>query len=581
MTATDPIILGLLFEGADPCAALIKGQEIVALAEEERFSRVKHASGAFPSLAVAFCLKQANITLDQVDVIAVGWDADKFPGHMDQAYAEIRKNCSPMSKKALAWQKKNRTRYTKESLMAQLEEHLFQGMTKASRPEVRFINHHFAHACSAFLLSGFEDACVITADGHGEEDAAHLWDAGPDGIRDLQHWNLPHSLGWFYTKFTQFFGFQAHDGEGKLMGIAAYGSPDPAMTEKVNKVLRLTHDERIFELEASFFFGEFDAKLPYTPKWLELFGSPLERADDRLMDEHYKNLAYAVQKVLEDVGMALMQRAMKLTGKKRVCVAGGSFMNCKMNGELARMVGLENFFAFPLAGDNGISIGAALAARLDMGLPWTTPLKHLYHGPDFTDQEIESALNAAGLKHEKPADIPRQVAELLAQSKVVGWFQGRMEAGARALGNRSILGNPLDPKIRDIINAKVKFRELWRPFCPSTTSKCGPDYFDYQGRLPYMIVACEARPDMDQHIPSVVHCDNTVRVQSVSKKTNPRYHELISEFKELTGFGVILNTSFNVKGEPIVCTPADAVNCFLKSGIDVLVIGDYFAWKHA
>lgn len=577
MNTTEPLILGLLFEGADPTAALIRGQEIVALAEEERFSRVKHASGSFPSLAVSFCLKYAGISLKDIDIVAVGWGADKFPGFMDSMYEMIRTSCSPLSKKALSWQQKNRTRYTKEALLAQLDEHLFKGMS--TPPEVRFINHHYAHACSAFLLSGFNEACIVTADGHGEEDATHIWDAGADGLHDLGQWNIPHSLGWFYTKFTQFFGFQAHDGEGKLMGLAAYGNYDPVLEGLVSRVLRLTGDDTVYALESRFFFGEFAKDSNYTAEWLELFGKPLERDDEHLMDTYYRNLAYAVQKTLEEVGKRLVRLVMAKTGKQRVCVAGGSFMNCKMNGELANMVGLDNFFAMPLAGDNGIALGAALAAHLDMGLPWTTPLRHTYLGPEFDDETVMSALDSAPIVYSKKVDIATEAAALLAQSQVVGWFQGRMEAGARALGNRSILGNPLDPKIRDIINAKVKFRELWRPFCPSATEEDGPDYFDYTGEMPFMIVACESRAGMAERIPSVVHCDNTVRVQSVSKEYNPRYHALISQFKELTGYGVVLNTSFNVKGEPIVCTPQDAVQTFLKSNIDALAIGNYLAFK--
>ncbi|MEE2789010.1 MAG: carbamoyltransferase N-terminal domain-containing protein, partial [Myxococcota bacterium] len=377
------IILGWLFEGGDPSAALIRGEEIVALAEEERFTRIKHANNIFPSQAVAFCLAQAGIDIRAVDAIAVGWDATKFPEHMDQAYAAIRATHGPLSAKAIAWQEKNRTRYTEKALLEQINVHLFAGIAEVDRPPVRFIVHHRAHACSAFYLSGFEDACVVTADGHGEEDAAHIWDAGPDGLVDLGQWDLPHSLGWFYTKFTQFFGFRAHDGEGKLMGLAAYGHHDETLFEKLSQVIRLTGDDRVFEITPRFFFGEFDTEVPYTAEWLSLFGQPLGRDDPRLLDQATKNLAYAVQTVLADAGKSLVRLAMEKTGKSRVCVAGGCFMNCKMNGELAAMVGLENFFAMPLAGDNGISIGAALAAREDMGLQWHRKLDHLYFGPDY------------------------------------------------------------------------------------------------------------------------------------------------------------------------------------------------------
>ncbi len=572
-------ILGLLFEGSDPSAALIRGEEIVAIAEEERFSRDKHASGAFPIQATEFCLKQAGISIDELDAIAIGWDVTKFPEAIDTFYKSTVKEHAPLSRKSLEWQDKNRNRYTRDALMEQLEEALFQDIAEADRPEIHFIHHHYAHACSAFMLSGFEESLVITADGHGEEDCTHLWEADADGIRDLGQWNIPHSLGWFYTKFTQFFGFQAHDGEGKLMGLAAYGKPDAELTAKLDKIIRLTGDEQIYELESRFFLGKFVEGTHYTQEWIEIFGEPLERDDDRLLNQPTKDLAYAIQKRLEDIGIALAKNGLERTGKKQISVAGGSFMNCKMNGELAKLVGFDNFFSMPMAGDNGISIGAALAVRLNKRLPWRTQLEHLYYGPAFSNSEIEEALSEGGLEFTKRDDLPQEAARLLAESKVIGWFQGRMEAGARALGNRSILGNPLDPAIRDIINAKVKFRELWRPFCPSTTVEDGPSYFDYAGLLPFMIVACNAREGQDEIMPSVVHCDNTVRVQSVTKAANFPYHSLISKFRELTGIGVVLNTSFNVKGEPIVCTPKEAVNCYLKTSIDYLAIGDYLAWK--
>jgi carbamoyltransferase len=568
-------VLGLLFEGADPAAALVRDGEIIAFAEEERFTREKHALNIFPSLAAQFCLDQAGLTLPEIDVIAVGWDAARFDdGRMAAYYANVLDghDCGPH---VARWQEKNRCRYTSTNLTRQINEHLFAHIPAGRQPEIRFIQHHYAHACSSFMLSGYDAAAVVTADGHGEADCTNIWVGDGDGIRLLQEWQLPQSLGWFYTKFTQWCGFRAHDGEGKLMGLAAYGTPNPLMIDKVAQVIQLTDDDRIYHLEPRFFLSEFSDAGPYTEEWLELFGPPRELESTESFTGAHNDLAYAVQDALEAAGAALIAQALKLTGQERVCTAGGTFMNCKMNGVLARQVGLSNYFVQPAAGDNGVALGAALAVAGGSG----QRLRHLYTGPEFSDAAIVAALNDAGIDYHWADDVAAEAAALLADSKVLGWFQGRMEAGARALGNRSILANPLNPKMSDLVNTKVKFREPWRPFCPSAAVADGADYFDFTGALPFMIVACDARPGMKEKLPSVVHVDNSVRVQTVDAADNPRFHALISAFKACTGYGTVLNTSFNVKGEPIVCSPADAVDCFLRTAIDALVIGDFIAVK--
>lgn len=576
---TELSVLGLLFEGSDPSAALVVNGKVEAFAEEERFTRVKHAMGAFPVQASRFCLKQAGLKLEDVGVIAVGWEVDKFDnGTMASFYERTCREDGPVVPRVRAWQQKNLGRYTKARLMEQLKDGLLRSLRPGQWPEIRFVRHHFAHACSTFSLSGFEEAAIITADGHGEEDCTNIWAARNGRIEHLQQWDIPQSLGWFYTKFTQFFGFRAHDGEGKLMGLAAYGRPDRELASKVAKIIRLTGDDSVYRMEPRFFYQEFAQGGPFTKEWLELFGEPREFESKEPFSQYQKDLAFAVQDALELVGMALLEHALKLTGSKRVCTAGGTFMNCKMNGVLARHIGLENYFVQPAAGDNGIALGAALAPFQEAGYA-VEPMSNMYLGPAYSESEMESALKEASVKYHKADNVASEAAELLAQSKVVGWYQGRMEAGARALGNRSIVANPLDPAMSDLVNQKVKFREPWRPFCPSTMEEEGAKYFDYDGKLPYMIVACDARPGEEQRLPSVVHIDQTVRVQTVNKDVNPRYHALISAFKEKTGHGVVLNTSFNIKGEPIVCRPKEAVNCFLNTAIDALVMGDFIAIK--
>lgn len=573
-------VLGIHYEGMDPSAALIVDGEIRSYAEEERFNRKKHADWLFPSQAVAFCLRQAGLTLSDVDVIASGWDAQRFPDEMEAFYRASRLRYPFYSESVLAWQEENLVRYDPRNLMAVLRSELAIE-DGAALPEVRFLNHHFCHACSAYMVSGFDTAAILTADGHGEDDAVNFWRAQGGKITHLKRWLLPHSLGWFYTKFTEWFGFRKHDGEGKLMGLAAYGKPDDELAEKVRKVLHLTGRDDVFEVDAKFFYDTFEEAGPYTREWLDLFGPPRALESREPFDAYHKDLAYAVQHVFEEAMVGLVDAILDVTQCATLCVAGGSFMNCKMNGALARKVGLGNFFVQPIAGDNGISLGAAMAACQQEGIAIRGSYNNLYFGPEYNNREIEAALVDAGLAYERSDNIARDAARELADSKVVGWFQGRLEGGARALGGRSILGSPIDPEMKEIINRTVKFREPWRPFCPSALTEDAPEYFDYDAsvEMPFMIVACDARPGVKDLLPSVVHVDNTVRLQSVRQDVNPLYYALIQEYKALTGHGVILNTSFNVKGEPIVCTPENAVNCFLKTGMQALAIGDFLVRK--
>ena len=350
-----PVVLGLLFEGADPSAALIRDGRIVAFCEEERFARQKHASGVFPIAAARYCLREAGIGIEDVDYIAVGWEARKFPADIAAFYLELWHRFGPCSKFVLNWQLNNLNRYAPSNLDAQVTHNLLKDVHPSRRPEIRYIPHHFAHACSAFMLSGFDDAAIITADGHGEDDCTNVWVAEDGRIRHLARWRLPFSLGWFYTKFTEWFGFQPHDGEGKLMGLAAYGTAKPELFDKVRRIIRLTGDEKVYHIEPRFFLNDFVDNLPYTREWLDLFGSPRPRESKEPFSDYHKNLAFAVQDALEQVGCALTDAALEMSGKDKLCVAGGTFMNCKMNGVLAKKVGSANFFAQPAAGDNGVS----------------------------------------------------------------------------------------------------------------------------------------------------------------------------------------------------------------------------------
>ncbi len=572
-------VLGLLFEGSDPSAALLVNGEIVAFAEEERFNRQKHAPNQFPSNAIAYCLSVAKLDIADLDIIATGWDVDKFPDEMARFYLSSWYRYRPTGKHVLDWQLKNLGRYSRERMEDIIRKNLFQNLPKNRQPELRFVNHHLSHAHSCHVLSGFQDAAILTMDGHGEHDCTNFWVAEQGYVKHLKRWELPHSLGWFYTMFTQWFGFRPHDGEGKLMGLAAYGQKKDELLTNVRKVLHLVDSDSCYEVCSDFFYGKRSEDGPYSEEWLRLFGKPRFFESNDPFSQYEKDLAFAVQSVFEEVCLKLAKTLIDLTGKTKLCVAGGSFMNCKMNGVLAKWIGYENFFVQPAAGDNGISLGAALAACRYEDRIRKASFSHPYLGPEYDNATIETALIEAGLAYEKKENIAKEVAQLLSRSKIVGWFQGRMEMGARALGNRSILANPLNPDMSNIINCKVKFREPWRPFCPSTTIENGAEYFDFFGPLPYMIVACKARTGIKEKLPSVVHVDNTVRVQTVEAKCNPKYHALIEEFGKLSGYEVVLNTSFNVRGAPIVLRPEEAINCFLNTGLDYLAIGDFLVSK--
>ncbi len=574
-----PTILGLLFEGHNPSAVLLRNGEIAAFVEEERFVRDKHAADKFPRHAAEYCLSEANISLEAVDYIAVGWDAARFPASIAQSYLEMWYHYQPCSRHVLEWQLTNLSRYTPENLRCNISKNLFQGITEAQQPKIRFIKHHLAHACSAYLPSGFDDAVIITADGHGEDDCTNIWLGEQGEIQHVQEWKLPHSLGWFYTKFTQWFGFRPHDGEGKLMGLAAYGKEVLELSNKIEKVMSLTGDPQVYEVNARFFYDDYGQDGPYTLEWISLFGQPRPLESRAPFSDYHKNLAYAVQAKLELVCLALVECAMQITGKSKVCVAGGTFMNCKVNGAIARKIGLKNFFAQPVAADNGISLGAALAVCNELSIRWSEPLKSLYYGPSFTNIQIETALKSLGVPYRQSLDVEKETANYLSKAKVVGWFQGRMEVGARALGNRSILADPTNLHMQEIVNNRVKLRENWRPFCPAVADTDCARYFDHNHDLPFMIISTDVKPHVKEMLPSVVHIDNSVRVQTVTQDVNPRFHKLIKNFKKLTGHGVLLNTSFNIRGEPIVCTPEQAIQCFLNTEMDILAIGDFIIEK--
>jgi carbamoyltransferase len=560
-------ILGLNLRTHDTAAALIQSGKLIAMADEERFNREKH-SWKFPRKAVEFVLKQGNIPSGDLDAIAIGW---KSSAHC--ARRLFRWYPSPMD------------------ILRHFVYHLkgIYGISKNPKDACRLIStdrdcpiyeveHHLAHAASSFYVSPFEESVILTLDGHGEWTTALVAKGKGNKITKLKEVFWPQSLGEFYSVFSYFLGFPEYGDEYKMMGLAPYGRPtyvdqirqvlqfDPKTLFRINRrYLKLDR----FGLEGSSFFTE---------KFYEIFG-PTRLPDDPVLERH-QDIAHSVQAVFNEVVLQIADYIHELYPSDNLCLAGGVALNCVMNQHLRERSKFKNIFVQPAAGDSGVSIGAGYYVYHDiLGQPRSFVQDVAYFGPEFPDDEIRKELDTCQIKYRPLTDVARETALLLADGKVIGWFQGRMEMGPRALGGRSILANPGLPQMKDIVNARIKFREEFRPFAPSVLESEATEYFDLSTTSPFMLFTANVKKDKAHLIPAVVHADNSARVQTVSRAQNPLYADLISELKKLTGVPVVLNTSFNVKGEPIVCSPADAIRCFFSTGLDHLVIGSFLVSK--
>lgn len=572
-------ILGLYAIDFDPSACLLKDGKITAMAEEERFIRIKHATNYFPVNAIRFCLKQGGIELKDVDFIAIGWDVNAYLDKMPKFFSGLREKYKDIiDEGSIKWQENILKRFNPETYTNYIINKLKEmGYSRDEIPKIEFFDHHYSHALSAYHCSGFKDAIVLTTDGHGQENCTVLWKVQNGKFEKIKAMLIPHSLGWYYAAFTAFLGFRVYDGEGKTMGLAPYGKPNKKFREYINKILRLTEDG--YEIDPSYIcYGKKSYEKYYTDKFVGAFG---EKSDGKSFTEEHKDITFEAQEQLEKVGAHLVNIMIKKTGIKNLCLAGGVALNCKMNGYIWKETDLENIFIQPISGDDGSALGAAIASHLKNGgkIEDFEKLEHVFLGPGYSNEEIEELLKKFNLNYKKTKDIEQETAKLLAEGKIVGWFQGRMEVGPRALGSRSILADPRKAEMKDLVNNRVKFRDSWRPFCPSLLYERASDYLIKPHESPFMILTFEIKDDKKNKVPAIVHVDGTARPQLVKKEVNFRYWKLIKEFENLTGEGVILNTSFNIKGEPIVCTPEEAINCFLKTGMDVLAIGDYLVKK--
>jgi carbamoyltransferase len=557
------ITLGLNYSQMhDSSACLVRDGELLFAVAEERISRLKH-DARFPALAIQACLDFAKIRADQVDEVCVGWQA---PGatfrHDLKLYLTGQWPINYMNVL-------NSTRHFVSMWHQNGGANPFARQFSPTKARYRFVDHHFAHAISAYSYSGFDDAAIVVMDGRGAWEATSIWHGTKGRVYPVLTINWPDSLGLFYAVFTGFLGFVPNADEWKVMGLAPYGKPgvDLSMFLDVRTTPYMAHAGLLHGTGSNPYCG-----------WPAALGSPREPESD--INDLHKDIACAVQDLCESGMLNVVRMALEKTHSKNLCLAGGVALNSKANGKIAAAGIVDNIFVQPAASDDGVALGAALAPFLDGGqrLPLKS-MRHAYLGPAFDDDAIAATLNTYKIRASRLSDPAATAAEFLSQGKILGWYQGRMEFGPRALGSRSIIADPRDPEMNAKVNNAVKFREWWRPFAPSFKKEAAPEYLESAYDSPFMILTAQVRPEKRSVIPSVTHVDGSARPQTVEQQINPLYYRLIDEFGKRTGVPVIMNTSFNLRGEAIVHTPTDAIRTFFSSGMDALVLGSFLVEK--
>ncbi len=564
-------ILGLNAYHGDAAAALVVDGELVCAAEEERFNRVKHCAG-FPAQAAAWCLADAGLSAADLDHVAIGRDPKANLGHKLMRTLLHAPSAGYLKRRL---ENAARVRDVKAELAAALGADV--------RAELHHVEHHQAHVASAFLVSPFEDAAILSVDGFGDFASTMLAEGHGNSFRVLERVLFPHSLGIFYTAVTQWLGFPKYGDEGKVMGLAPYGTP-----RFLDAMRQVVHAKgQTFELGLDFFRHHKEGvEMTWdegTPSIGRLFSDRLEellgpaRQPGEALTVLHEDVAASLQAMLEEAYLHLVLALWERTRIPVICLAGGVALNAVANGRIRPETPFEEVFVQPAAGDSGIAVGAAFHVwHGALGRPRGFVMEHAYWGPGYSDDECAGALAAAGLAGERLADddlYPR-VAERIAAGDVVGWFQGRMEFGPRALGHRSIVADPRRADMKDILNARIKHREPFRPFAPSILAEAAGDWFEQDYTSPYMVLVYKTRADKRELVPAVNHVDDTGRLQTVTRDASPSYYRLIEEFARQTGVPILLNTSFN-ENEPIVMTPAQAVETFTKTRMDLLVLGNH------
>jgi len=597
-------ILGISAFYHDSAAVLIQDGVIVAAAHEERFSRTKH-DDKFPAHAVAYVLSEAGLSISELTAIAF-YDKPllKFERLLETYHAFAPQGLKSFLAAMPVWIKEKL--FMKKMLWDEFKK--LEGGELRRKPPLLFPEHHLSHAASAFYPSPFAEAAILTIDGVGEWSTTTIGKGSGKDISILREMLFPHSIGLLYSAFTYFLGFKVNSGEYKLMGLAPYGNPDgeavPRYRQLILDSLVDLRDDGSVILNMEYFDYATGMKMCHNQKWQALFGLAKRESESELSQE-YMDLALAIQQVTEEMVLRLARTARELTGCRNLVMAGGVALNCVANGKLLRAGIFDEIWIQPAAGDAGGALGAAFAAHHIWRQQERTPdpsggdaMRGSYLGPEFSDltvQRLCRKYQAPARKFEEFEELTANVAQLLAAGQIVGWCQGRMEWGPRALGARSILGDPRHPEMQKRLNLKIKYREGFRPFAPSVLAEDAGQYFDLETPSPYMLLVAPVRegrrttPPADYQalpmyerlyhlrsdLPAITHVDYSARIQTVHRETNPRYWQLIKDFKELTGCALVVNTSFNVRGEPIVCTPEDSYQCFMRTEMDYLVVGGY------
>lgn len=597
-------ILGISCFYHDAAAALIVDGNIIAAAQEERFTRIKHDE-RFPKHAVKYCLQEAGLDINDIDYIAF-YDKPllKFERLLETYYAFSPKGWFSFMKSMPIWIKEKV--FLKDNIRNGLKEvdEKCNGKQKLLFPE-----HHLSHSASAFYPSPHKDAAILTIDGVGEWCTTSISKGDGNQITVLKELHFPHSVGLLYSAFTYFLGFKVNSGEYKLMGLAPYGNPNDKQVEDFKKIIVdnvcTVYDDGSVFLNQDYFTYATGLRMVNDAKWEKLFGFKRKTEDEPLLQYHC-NLGLAIQQVTEEIVLKLAATAKRLTSSDNLCMAGGVALNCVANGKLAEAGLFKNIYIQPAAGDAGGALGAALAAwHISLGQPRTNTtdtMQAAYLGIEYADKEIVKVINkysAEAVYIEDDVLLTQTIAKEIANSKVVGWFQGRMEFGPRALGHRSILADPRNPEMQKKLNIKIKFREGFRPFAPIMLQEESERLFGLQHASPYMLFV---HPIQEQYrmqlpsnynslslmeklyvqrseLPAITHIDFSARIQTVAQQDNPMMYQLLHDFKKQSGYGVLINTSFNVRGEPIVCSPDDAYRCFMQTDMDMLVMGNFVFYK--
>ena len=590
-------ILGISCYYHDAAAALLYNGQLVAAAEEERFSRIKFDSD-YPQLAIDFCLRQAGISAQELDYVV-------FYEKPQQKFERILLSTLYGTPRTVKLFREAMATWFSEKLW--IKSHLL-GKLNIPAKKLLFVEHHLSHAASAFFCSPFQEAAILTIDGVGEWTTTALgratadWgDGGKNAIHLEQEIRFPHSLGLFYSAFTAWLGFQVNNGEYKVMGMSPYG--EPRYLDKVAKVLRLA-DDGSFALNMDYFSFHTSTTETYNRRFVELFGEPRDPQSEfvtdlthpngtgnpdrglRARNQHYADVAMSIQRTTEEAILRMVRQLHRTTGSENVCMAGGVALNSVANGRIVREGPFKNVFIQPAAGDSGGALGAALYAwHVLLGKPRSFVMEHAYWGQEYAPAEVAAFLREKGLPYREVEDdrLLDELVDDLTGGRVIGWFQGRFEWGPRALGNRSILADPRSEAMKEIVNEKIKFREPFRPFAPAILEERAADYYatprlDENLMARYMLLVSPVRPERWAEVPAVTH-QGSGRLQTVRRAWNQRYYDLIARFGQATGTPVLLNTSFNLRGEPIVTSPQNAFNTFVGSDIDVLVLGNFVLRK--